>query len=174
MFYRKKDLLGKAATIERFANPPLGKELKAQTEIAEDQYKFFKDQMNVNNKKDDAKPKNDIKREDNKIVDDVGYFYIGKEFNKFIDRIFKIGLIESDLHLMNLSSQNPALINIVDKYLVERKKYLDHIIFNKFNKNLGNTDNKTNMIINKYKLKTKTEYADKKRVASILKLNYKV
>ena len=75
---------------------------------------------------------------------------------------------------MNLSSQNPALINIVDKYLVERKKYLDHIIFNKFNKNLGNTDNKTNMIINKYKLKTKTEYADKKRVASILKLNYKV
>ena len=90
MFYRKKDLLGKAATIERFANPPLGKELKAQTEIAEDQYKFFKDQMNVNNKKDDVKPKNDIKREDNKIVDDVGYFYICKEFNKFIDRIFKI------------------------------------------------------------------------------------
>ena len=99
--------------------------------------------MNVNNKKDDVKAKNDIKREDNKIIDDMGYFDIVKEFNKFIDRIFKIGSIESDLHLMNLSSQNPALINIVDKYLVERKKYLDHIISNKFNKNLGNTDNKT-------------------------------
>ena len=72
---------------------------------------------------------------------------------------------------MNLSSQNPAFINVVDKYLVEKKKYLDHIISNKFNKNLGNTDNKTSMIINKYKPKTKTEYVDKKRVASILKWN---
>ena len=28
----------------------LGKELKAQTDIAKDQYKLFKDQINVNNK----------------------------------------------------------------------------------------------------------------------------
>ena len=41
MFYRKKDLLEKAATIKRFEYSPLGKELKAQTDIAKDQYKFL-------------------------------------------------------------------------------------------------------------------------------------
>ena len=39
MFYRKKDLLEKAATIKRFEYLPLGSELKLQTSIAEKQYK---------------------------------------------------------------------------------------------------------------------------------------
>ena len=39
MFYRKKDLLEKAATIKRFEYLPLGSELKQQTSIAEKQYK---------------------------------------------------------------------------------------------------------------------------------------
>ena len=42
----KKDLLEKAATIKRFECSPLGKELKAQTDIAKGQYKFLKDQKN--------------------------------------------------------------------------------------------------------------------------------
>ena len=46
MFYQKKDLLEKAATIKRFEYSVLGKELKAQTDIAKKQYqglsKFFK------------------------------------------------------------------------------------------------------------------------------------
>ena len=39
----------KAATIKRFDYSQLDKELRAQTDIAKDQYKLFKDQMNVNN-----------------------------------------------------------------------------------------------------------------------------
>ena len=38
----EKDLLGKAATTKRFYSL-LGKELKAQIDIAKEQYKFFKD-----------------------------------------------------------------------------------------------------------------------------------
>ena len=34
MFYQKKDLLEKAAAIKRFEYSPLGKEFKAQTDIA--------------------------------------------------------------------------------------------------------------------------------------------
>ena len=87
--------------------------------------------MNVNNKKNGVKAENDIKteghvkvesdikREDKKIIGNAGYFYIGKEYN-LIDRIFQIGLVDDDLHLTNFSSQKPALINIADKYRVER------------------------------------------------------
>ena len=42
-------MLEKAATIKRFEYSGSGKELKAQTDIAKDQYKCFKDQMNLNN-----------------------------------------------------------------------------------------------------------------------------
>ena len=45
----EKHLLEKSATIKRFEYSPLEKELKAQTAIVKDQYKLFKDQMNVNN-----------------------------------------------------------------------------------------------------------------------------
>ena len=48
----EKGLLEKGATIKRFGHPPLGSELKKQqTGIAKDQYKFFKDQINVDNNK---------------------------------------------------------------------------------------------------------------------------
>ena len=42
----EKDLLEKAATIKRFGYSPLGKELKAQTGVAQDQKKLFNDQIN--------------------------------------------------------------------------------------------------------------------------------
>lgn len=47
------------------------------------------------------------------------FFYFGKEYSKLMHRIFKIGLIGRDFHFQNFSSQKPALINIVDKYLVQ-------------------------------------------------------
>ena len=42
MFYQKKDLLEKVATMKRFQCSQLDKELKAQTGITKDQYNFFK------------------------------------------------------------------------------------------------------------------------------------
>ena len=45
----EKGLLENAATIKKCEHLPLGSELKKQTGIAKDQYKFFKDQINVNN-----------------------------------------------------------------------------------------------------------------------------
>ena len=45
----EKNLLEKAATIKRFEYYPLGSELKKQTGIAKDQYKFCKEQINVIN-----------------------------------------------------------------------------------------------------------------------------
>ena len=42
----EKDLLEKAAAIKRFGYSPLGKELKAQTGVAQDQKKLFNDQIN--------------------------------------------------------------------------------------------------------------------------------
>ena len=57
----EKGLLKKAATIKRFEYSSLGSELKSnwQTGIAKDQYKLFKDNINVNdnNRKDDVKHK---------------------------------------------------------------------------------------------------------------------
>ena len=49
----EKDLLEKAAALKRFEYSPFGKELKAQTGVAKDQYMFYKGQIeNVINKKE--------------------------------------------------------------------------------------------------------------------------
>ena len=48
-FLPENDLLEKAATQKWFEYSPLREELKAQTGIAKDQFKSFKDQMNINN-----------------------------------------------------------------------------------------------------------------------------
>ena len=48
IFYRRKGLLEKVITIKKFEYSPLDNELK-KTDIAKDQYKFFKDQINVVN-----------------------------------------------------------------------------------------------------------------------------
>ena len=47
MFCQKKELLEKASTLIRFEYFLLGEELKAQTSISNDRYKFFKGQINV-------------------------------------------------------------------------------------------------------------------------------
>ena len=48
-FYRKKNLLEKAATIKRFEYLRNYSELKKTTDIVKEQSKFFKDQVNINN-----------------------------------------------------------------------------------------------------------------------------
>lgn len=39
----------------------MGKELKAQTDIAKDQEKLFKDQMNINNKKTEEDESDEVR-----------------------------------------------------------------------------------------------------------------
>ena len=78
-------MLDKAATIKKFENLTLGSELKKQTGIAKDQYKFSKDQINVNN----DNRKDDIKKEDGEI-DDVDHSYIGDEYKDLINNFLKI------------------------------------------------------------------------------------
>ena len=58
--------MSKADTIKRCEYSPLGKELKAQTYIEKDEYKFFKDQKSrvVANKKEDMIDK--VKSDDDK------------------------------------------------------------------------------------------------------------
>ena len=87
-------MLEKAATIIRFKYLPLGKELKALTGIAKNQYKIFKDQMNVNkNNRED-----DTKKEDTEI-DNMNHGYTGDEYKDKIENIFKFRLRDGDLHL---------------------------------------------------------------------------
>ena len=94
MFYQKKDLLEKVATMKKFQCLQLDKELKAQTGITKDQYNFFKDQMNVNNnnRKDDIK-KGDIE------IDKMDHAYIGDEHKDLVYNIFKFRLRDADLCL---------------------------------------------------------------------------
>ena len=42
----EKCLLGKTATIKGYENSPLGGELKKQTDVCNNQFKFFKNQIN--------------------------------------------------------------------------------------------------------------------------------
>ena len=49
MLYRKEDHNKKAVLIKRFEYLPLVVELKKQTGVPKDQYKFFKHQMNAIN-----------------------------------------------------------------------------------------------------------------------------
>ena len=78
-------MLEKAATIKRFEYSPLGRKVRKQTDIAKDQYKFFKGQMNAIN---NSNRKDDIKKEKDQI-DDVDHNYIGHEQRDLIDNIFK-------------------------------------------------------------------------------------
>ena len=63
-----KQLLEKAATIRRFEYSPLGKELKKNTGTAKDHYKVFKDEINVNNnREDDVNAENGVKTENDEM-----------------------------------------------------------------------------------------------------------
>ena len=92
--------------------------MKKQTDIAIDQYKFFKDQMMLLIITDDFK-KDDIKKE-NGEVDDVDHDYIGDEYKdlqRWINDYFKFTLSDRDLHLTEFYSRKFTLINIANNYL---------------------------------------------------------
>ena len=91
MFYRRKALSEKVATIKRFEYLPLSSELKNQTGIAKDQYKSFKDQINVINYN---REEYDAKAENGEIIDNVHHRHIGDECQNLIGSIFKFGLID--------------------------------------------------------------------------------
>ena len=105
----EKDLLEKAPTIKRFEYAMLGKELKAQTSIAKNQYKFFKDKMNVNNNsREDDIEKDDIE------IDNVDLGYIGDKYKDLIDNIFKFRSRNGGLHLTEFDNPKLGLTNIVN------------------------------------------------------------
>ena len=61
-----------------------------------DQYKFFKDQINLNNNNNG---KDDIRKEDDGKILDVDQSYIYDEYKDVIDNILKFRLRDGDLHL---------------------------------------------------------------------------
>ena len=63
IFYPKKKTVKKAATNETFEYSLLGKQLKAQTDIAKNQYKLLKDKEN--NVNDNNREDNNNREEDN-------------------------------------------------------------------------------------------------------------
>ena len=114
-FVTVKDLLEKTAIIKRFEYSPLAKRLKAQTGIAKNHYKLFKDQMNVNNNN----RKDYIKKEDIEI-DNIDHAYIDDKYKGLIDNIFKFRLRDGDLHLTKFYNQKLDLTNIVNNYLQKK------------------------------------------------------
>ena len=68
-----KGLLEKATTIKRFEYSPLDISKKKQTDIAKDQYKLFKDQINIinDNGEDGVKAGDGFKTEDGEIIDNL-------------------------------------------------------------------------------------------------------
>ena len=106
-------MLGEASTIKRFEYSSLGSELRKETDIAKDQYNFFKGQINVvNNKRED-----DVKAEDGEIIHNVRHRYFGDEYKNLIVNIFKCGFMDGHLHVTNFDYRHLALTNTVNAYL---------------------------------------------------------
>ena len=115
-------MLEKATAIKRFEYSPLGSGLKKQTSIAKDQYKSFKDQINVvNNKREDRiKAEDGVETEDGEIIGNVHHRYFGDQYKNLIANIVKYELMDGDLHLTNFDNQNLALINTDNTYLAQK------------------------------------------------------
>ena len=163
-------MLEKATAIKRFEYLLLGKELKKQTSIAKVQYNIFKDQMNIsnNNREDGVITEDGVKTEDGEIIGYVHHRYIGDKYKNLIPYIFTFGLKDGDFHLTYFDNQHVRLTDIINKCLKEKRKNIDvsnrFFNFKKPFKNLGNIDNKTNMVIDNYKPKTDTKCDNKERV----------
>ena len=82
----EKDLLEKAAAIERFKYSPLGKELKKQSSVAEKQYQKLD---NVFDKKEEEKTKNKRYRaKSNLVYNNYFTFYKYHNIKEFAKRFF--------------------------------------------------------------------------------------
>ena len=109
----EKRLLKISAKIKIFEYLPLGSELKKQTGIVKDQYKFSEDQTNFNN----SNREDGVKIEDDEIKDNTYYWYIGDGYKDLINIIYKFGSKEKYLHLTNFDNQKPGLKIIANKFL---------------------------------------------------------
>ena len=81
MFYQKKTSK-KTSKTKRFEYSLLGKQLKAQIDIAKDQCNFFKDQMNVNNNNKEEDMSDEDKSDESKNL---------KKFHAMLKDIKNIG-----------------------------------------------------------------------------------
>ena len=98
MFYQKKTLLEKPDAIKIFEYSPLSldKEPKKQTDIVKDQYKFFKNQINVvNNKREDSvRAGVCVKTENSEIIDNVHHTYFSEKYKHLIASIINYELMD--------------------------------------------------------------------------------
>ena len=85
---------------------------------------------------------------------------------------FKYGLIDGNFHLTNFDNQI-SLTRIVKKNIGENSIHVDYNLFNfeKSISNLVNLDDRINMILEKYKPKTKKDDDNKNRFIIISILN---
>ena len=127
-----KGIIEKAVKIKRFQYSALGSDLKKQNGIAKDQYKFFKNQVNVinNNREDNVQGEDSVRIEDGEIIDNVHHRYIGVEYKNLNGSIFKLGLLDGDLRLTNFDNQQHGLTNFVNKCLKEKDIDADDRLFN--------------------------------------------
>ena len=89
--------------------------MKKQTENAKDQYKLFKDQINlINTKRED-----DVKIEDGEIIDNVHHNYTDDKYEDLINNIFRYGLKDKHFCLTNFDN-SIGLENIVNRYCNEK------------------------------------------------------
>ena len=96
----EKGLSEKDATIKKFEYSPSGSEMKKQTGITKDQYKIFKDQINVL-----IALQKMVSKQNGKIIDDVHKKCTGVEYKDLIDNIFTFELMNGNLHLTNFDNQ---------------------------------------------------------------------
>ena len=101
--------------------------MKKQTGIAKDQYKFFKDQINVinNRREDGVKTEVGVKTEDGEI--NVHNKYIDNKYTILINSFFTHGLKDEDLHLTNFD--NPIGSKSITNRYLEEKMLMTMIIF---------------------------------------------
>ena len=57
-----------------------------------------------NNREDNVKTEVGVKKENNKVIDNISYFCNGGEFKNLISRIFKHRLIDRELHLTSFDN----------------------------------------------------------------------
>ena len=114
------DLLEEAAIIKRFEYSPLGSELK--TEIVKYQYKFFKDQINVDNnhREDDAKTENDDNRVDVISAEDN----ITKEFDAILRDTMNNGRSTKSISVKSNINLRPLIVKLLNaEKTVLQKEY---------------------------------------------------
>ena len=115
----EKDLLEKPATIKIFEYLLIGKELKAQTGFAKDQYKFFKDQMNANNNNTEKNESDEDKSDEDKSDENKTL----KKFNAILTDIENNGRATKPISVKTRGS-NINLYPLIMRLLNVRKTVL--------------------------------------------------